>query len=75
MAKKPRQSLPMALPKRLSLIRAGTHMGACPLSRGKPNCIKAQLDEYYKEKCPNAQLKTIDKNRKQIKPSDGNQTV
>ncbi len=47
------------------------HMEAFPLSRCKPNCIKAQLDEYYKKKCPNAQLKAVDKNGKSATQHEG----
>ncbi len=47
------------------------HMATFPLSRCKPGCIKAQLDGYYKSKCPNVRLKAVNKNGGTVTPDDG----
>lgn len=45
-----------------------SHMAAFPLSKCSPDCIKAQLEAYYKDpkRCPNAQLPAVDKDGKVI---------
>lgn len=43
-----------------------SHMAAFPLSKCSPACIKAQLEAYYNDKCPNAQLPAVDKDGKVI---------
>jgi hypothetical protein len=43
-----------------------SHAAAFPLSKCSPGCIRAQLEAYYKEKCPNATLPALDQDGKII---------
>ncbi|MES2261509.1 MAG: PAAR-like domain-containing protein, partial [Pseudomonadota bacterium] len=45
-----------------------SHSEAFPASRCKANCIRAQLEQYYKSKCPNARLKAVNKNGGDVIP-------
>ena len=48
-----------------------SHQEAFPASRCRESCIRAQLEEYYKDKCPNARPSAVNKAGKPIVPDTG----
>lgn len=50
---------------------AKSHSEAFPASRCSERCIKNQLESFYKDKCPNARPRAIDKNGKPQVPDGG----
>jgi hypothetical protein len=51
-----------------------SHQEAFPASRCSADCIRNQLNSYYKERCPNAQPNAVDKNGNATTPRRGNTT-
>jgi len=51
-----------------------SHAEAFPLSECSPDCIKAQLGDYYGNTCDNGQFATLNKRGKPHKPANGGQT-
>jgi len=49
---------------------AQSHTEAFPRSGCSPDCIKAQLNDYYGEACPNGRFSAKDKNGWLHKPGD-----
>jgi hypothetical protein len=45
------------------------HESAFPLSHCRAGCIRAQLEDYYRSTCPNAQLHAVDRNGSPITPT------
>lgn len=50
---------------------AKSHKEAFPFSRCSEKCIRAQLENFYKDKCPNARPKAINKNGRPNVPGSG----
>jgi hypothetical protein len=50
---------------------AKSHSEAFPASKCSEKCIKNQLESFYKDKCPNARPKAVDKMGNPTKPGSG----